>query len=126
MKRVSPSERTREAMEALLRSGVGGEGDLQGELIRLGIRRIVEEALEAKVSDLLGRGYYQRRETGAEGHRNGYRGGRLPTAEGEVPYAVPQLPEMPGSDQEGAGRGTQEGAFCGQLAGAATILGAPG
>jgi transposase-like protein len=84
-------------MEALLRSGVGGEGDLQGELIRLGIRRIVEEALEAKVSDLLGRGYYQRRETGAEGHRNGYRGGRLPTAEGEVPYAVPQVRGVDGA-----------------------------
>jgi transposase-like protein len=37
----------------------GTTGDLQSELIRLGVRRLVEEALEAEAREALGRGYYQ-------------------------------------------------------------------
>jgi transposase-like protein len=56
--RVPASERTRQQIEKLLREGTSGE--LQAELIRLGVRRLVEEALEAEASEALGRGYYQR------------------------------------------------------------------
>ncbi len=58
---------------------------------QLGMRKLIEELLEAEVSERLGRGYYERGEDGAEGHRNGYRTGRLKTAEGEVEYSVPQV-----------------------------------
>jgi putative transposase len=58
-------------------------------LMREAIRLIVEEALEAEVSERLGRGYYER--GGEDGYRNGYRRGRLKSAEGVVEYAVPQL-----------------------------------
>ena len=58
-------------------------------LSQLGLRRIIEELLEAEVSDRLGRGYYERGSD--EGERNGYRRGRLKTAEGEVEYSVPQV-----------------------------------
>lgn len=56
------------------------------------MRLIVEEALEAKVRDMLGRDYYER--SGSGGYRNGSRSGRLKTAEGEVRYAAPQLREV--------------------------------
>ena len=94
MRGVPPSERTQKRIEALL-SGVGEEGDLKSELVRLAVEKIVEEALEAKVRDLVGRDYYARRDEGAHGYRNGYRRGRLKTSEGEVEYAVPPSPRRP-------------------------------
>jgi len=77
----------------LLANGVeDGGSDLRSELVRLGVRKLVEEALEGEVEDELGRGYYRRggREEGS-GYRNGYRPARLRTAEGNVEYAAPQV-----------------------------------
>jgi putative transposase len=88
--RIPASEQTHHRLEALLKEGVA-DGDARTELFRLAVRKIVEEALEAEVSDALGRGYY---ESGAEpgrGYRNGYRRGRLRTAEGAIEYGVPQV-----------------------------------
>jgi hypothetical protein len=90
MERVPPSERTKAALRSLLRDG-GPE--LKSDLMRLSVRRVVEEALEAAAQDLLERGYYERRGPEGEGYRNGYREGRLQTSEGEVAYAVPQVRE---------------------------------
>ena len=84
--RIPASEQTHQRLEALLKGGVA-DGDARTELFKLAVRKIVEEALEAEVSDALGRGYY---ESGAEpgrGYRNGYRRGRLRTAEGAIEYA---------------------------------------
>jgi transposase-like protein len=70
----------------------GGGGDVRSELIRLGVRRIIEEALEREVGEFLGRGFYQREGGGrARGYRNGHRTGRLDSAEGPIPFAVPQV-----------------------------------
>jgi transposase-like protein len=70
----------------------GTTGDLQAELIQLGVRRLVEEALAAEASEALGRGYYQREsERRAAGYRNGYRRGRMRTAAGAIEYAAPQV-----------------------------------
>jgi transposase-like protein len=77
------------APRALLSEGT--RGDLKSELVRLSIRRVVEEALEAATKDLLERDYYERRQEGEQGYRNGYRESRLKTSEGEVAYAVPQV-----------------------------------
>jgi putative transposase len=88
--RIPASEQTHQRLEALLKDGVA-DGDARSELFKLAVRKIVEEALEAEVSDVLGRGYY---ESGAEpgrGYRNGSRRGRLRTAEGGIEYAVPQV-----------------------------------
>lgn len=98
MRRIPPSERTRAAIEELLSGGLGAEEDPKRQLIVLGVRRVVEEALEAAVRDLLGRGYYERQEGGAGGYRNGYRPGRLKTSEGEVEYQVPQVRQVDASD----------------------------
>jgi putative transposase len=50
----------------------------------------VEEALEAEVEDALGKGYYEQGAATGAGYRNGYRTGRLKTAEGPIAYAAPQ------------------------------------
>lgn len=88
MKRVPASELTRKELDELFEHGAGVKGDL----VRLGIKRIIEETLEAKVQELLGRGYYEHRNGGHQtGHRNGYRHRSLDTAEGEIRYAVPEV-----------------------------------
>jgi transposase-like protein len=65
----------------------------KGSLVRQAARLIVEEALEKEAVDALGSGYY---EHGADrrGYRNGYRPGRVKSAEGEIEFAVPQLADM--------------------------------
>lgn len=93
MKRVPPSKRTQASIQRLLEDGLGAERP-HSELVRLAIQRILEEILEAGADDLLGRGYYERRESDQQGSRNGYRRGRLKTAEGEVRYAVPQVRDV--------------------------------
>lgn len=93
--RVPPSERTKEALRQLFTDGT--DGDLKGELVRLSIRQIIEQALEAATRDLLGREYYARRSDDRPGSRNGYRTASVDTAEGEVSYAVPQVRDVDAS-----------------------------
>jgi len=93
MERIQASERTVEAIRKLLTEG-GETDDPKSELVRLAMRRIVEEALEAAVRDLVGRGYYEHGVEESRGYRNGYRSGRLKTSEGEVKYASPQVRDL--------------------------------
>src|SRR5262245_18631751 len=65
--------------------------DLRSELVRLAARLIVEEGLEGETADALGREYYVRGAAAGAGYRNGYRTGRLKTAEGMIEYAAPQI-----------------------------------
>ena len=90
MDRIPASERTRERLKALM-DGRSEEGDLRSELVRLAARLIVEEGLEGEAADALGREYYVRGAAPGAGYRNGYRTGRLKTAEGMVEYAAPQI-----------------------------------
>jgi putative transposase len=84
MARVPASEVTRKRLSALF-DGKFNQSNLMREAIRL----IIEETLEAEVSEALGRGYYEHGE--GAGYRNGYRVGKLKSAEGRVEYAVPQV-----------------------------------
>ncbi|MGH8773210.1 MAG: transposase [Burkholderiales bacterium] len=84
MARVPRSEETRKRLRELL----GGEFD-RSELMKTAMRLVIEEALEAEVTDALQRGYYERSE--APGYRNGYRPGRLRSAEGVIEYVAPQV-----------------------------------
>ena len=88
-KRVQASERTRKRIEDLI-SGVEGKSE-RSDLVKLATQLIIEEALEGEVQTELGREYYARGAVEAAGQRNGYRRGRLDTAEGRVEYAVPQV-----------------------------------
>ena len=54
MERLSAPERTREELRALMRGELGTAAG-RGDLVRLALRLIVEEALEGEVSDALGR-----------------------------------------------------------------------
>jgi putative transposase len=58
-------------------------------LVKLATRLIVEEALEGEAGDALGRDYYEHGAHPGQGYRNGYRTGRLKTAEGLMEYSVP-------------------------------------
>jgi len=94
-KRIPPSERTSQQIGDLLDQGVmageDGEGEaLTSRFVRLAVRRVIEEFLEAEARDVLGRDYY-RHGADERGYRNGYRSGRLRTAEGSVEYAAPQV-----------------------------------
>ena len=89
-RRVPPSERTSQRLRELLQQG-SEEGDIRSDAIRLGVRKMVEEALEAELADALGRGHYERGGGEGRGYRNGHRIGRLKSAEGEIEYSVPQV-----------------------------------
>ena len=67
------------------------DGDTRAELLKLAVRKIVEETLEAEVADVLGREYYENGATPGAGYRSGYRRGRLRSAEGPIEYGVPQV-----------------------------------
>ena len=88
MKRVPPSEKTRDRIRNLLLEG--STNDPLSELIRLSVQHIVEESLEGAVRDALGRGYYER-DGESTGYRNGYRTGSVKTSEGKVTFASPQV-----------------------------------
>jgi putative transposase len=90
MERVPASDRTRERLKALM-DGQGEPGDGRSELVRLAARLVIEEALDGEAEDALGRGYYARGAVPGSGYRNGYRTGRLKTAEGAVDYSAPQI-----------------------------------
>ena len=77
--RIPASEPTSQKLEELLTQGVA-DGDARAELLKLAVRKIVEEALEAEA---VGRDYYETGAAPGAGYRNGYRRGRLRT-EGEV------------------------------------------
>ena len=88
--RIPASERTSQKLDELLTQGVA-DGDARAELLKLAVKKIVEEALEAEVADALGRDYYENGAAPGAGYRNGYRRGRLRTAEGPIEYGVPQV-----------------------------------
>ena len=94
MQRVSAPQRTREELRALM-NGELGTATGRSDLVRLALRLIVEEALEGEVADVLGRERYERGDGEKAGYRNGYRPGKVKTAEGAVNYSAPQVRDTP-------------------------------
>jgi putative transposase len=90
-KRIPPSERTSQRIREWLIEGTDDEAaSMKSRFIQLAVRKVIEELLEAEVTDVLGRDYY-RHGVADSGYRNGSRPGRLKTAEGAVEYAAPQV-----------------------------------
>ena len=87
MARVPASAKTRNELKDMFAGKAPAD---KSRLIRQAARLIVEEALEGEAADALGRGYYERG-ANARGYRNGYRLGRVKTAEGEIEFGVPQV-----------------------------------
>jgi transposase-like protein len=92
MERIPASERTREKLQALMEGRSEAENG-SSRLVRLAARLIIEEALEGEARDALGRDYYARGAAPGAGYRNGYRLGRLKSAEGPIGYSAPQIAE---------------------------------
>ena len=61
--------------------------------VRLGIRYMLQVALEQEVEEFLGRAHYQRGKRRRQGWRNGYEGGKVKTAEGLLEIALPRVRE---------------------------------
>jgi len=90
MDRIPASERTREKLKALM-EGQNEVGNGRSDLVRLAARLIIEEALEGEAGDALGRDYYARGAVPGSGYRNGYRAGRVKSAEGAIAFSAPQI-----------------------------------
>ena len=88
--RLPASQRTREELTALI-EGRLSTASAKDELVKFASRLIVEEALEGEAGDALGRDYYEHGAEQGQGYRNGYRTGRLKTAEGLMEYSAPQI-----------------------------------
>ena len=88
--RIPASRRTREGLTALI-EGRLSTASAKDELVKLATRLVVEEALEGEASDAIGRDYYEHGAQPGQGYRNGYRTGRLKTAEGAMEYSAPQI-----------------------------------
>ncbi len=80
MDRIAPSQRAHQQIEALLAGDFSEAEDLLGKLVRLGIQRMAQEALEEEVTDALGRGHSERRREGEpfSRHRSSYRTAAMP------------------------------------------------
>lgn len=91
-KRLPPTKRIDNEIKEL-RYNLGENAapqDLFGKLVKLAMRRIVQEILETEVSDFTGRNYYKHSENG-RGYRNGYESAALRTAEGHLDILRPQV-----------------------------------
>ena len=106
MKRVPPSIRMKEEVEALLQ-GRGADPELAAGpmdgFVRGTARYLLQVAIEAEATAFLGRGHYRRGERARVGWRNGYESKAVQTEAGLLKFAVPQLrdteepfrPELP-------------------------------
>ncbi|WP_369693132.1 transposase [Acetomicrobium mobile] len=62
------------------------------ELIKKAAAIVLQEMLEAEVTDFLGRGHYERQTEGKEsGYRNGYEPCKIKSAEGNICVYKPQV-----------------------------------
>ena len=90
-KRLSASERVRSEIDALFADPERELGAVLEEVARLSVRLVMQAALEAEVSDFLGRERYARREGARAGQRNGYSPITVQTTAGAVTLQRPKL-----------------------------------
>jgi len=90
--KIPPSERIRQLLEGYLQGGYQHSEQPASEFLKLAAQMVAQEALEQEVTDFLGRERYERQEE-AVGYRNGYKPGRMRSAEGEIELSVPQVRE---------------------------------
>ena len=91
--RVSPTERIRAQIDELFASE-GDLGEVLEQVARLGARLLLQTALEAEVTEHLGRDRYERRAGAADakdGSRNGYSPLTIKTTTGPVTLSRPKL-----------------------------------
>ena len=91
-KRIAPTKRIDNEINELLYNleEKDNSKDFLGKLVKLAMKRIVQEILENEVQDFTGRDYYKHGEN-SFGHRNGYESSTLKTAEGRLDIQRPQV-----------------------------------
>ena len=89
-KRVSPIERVRADIDELFASD-SELGEVLEEVARLGVRLLMQTALEAEVTEFLGRERYVRSERAREGSRNGHCPTTVKTTSGPITLERPKL-----------------------------------
>ncbi|HEY5656900.1 MAG TPA: IS256 family transposase [Myxococcota bacterium] len=89
--RLSASERVRSEIDALFADPERELGAVLEEVARLSVRLVMQAALEAEVSDFLGRQRYARSEGTRAGQRNGYSPITVRTTAGPVTLQRPKL-----------------------------------
>ncbi len=92
--RVSPSERFRAQVDELFNSG-RELGQILEEVARLGVALLFQVALEAELTEFLGRERYARGERDHEGRRNGYAPITVKTTSGPITLERPKLRGTP-------------------------------
>ena len=98
--RVSPTERIRAEIDQLFTADQD-LGQILEEVARLGARLLLQAALEAEVTQFLGRDRYARGERIRPGHRNGHAPATVKTTAGPVTL---ERPKLRGTDQAFASR----------------------
>ena len=88
--RVSPIERIRADIDDLFASG-RDLGEVLEEVARLGVRLLMQSAIEAEVTEFLGRERYARGERARPGSRNGHCPTTIKTTAGAVTVERPKL-----------------------------------
>lgn len=98
--RVTPAERIRAEIDELFASE-RQLGDVLEEVARLGVRLLMQTAIEAEVTEFLGRERYARGERERAGSRNGYCPATIKTTAGPVTL---DRPKLRGTDEQFASR----------------------
>lgn len=98
--RVSPVERIRAEIDALFASE-RDLGDVLEEVARLGVRLLMQTAIEAEVTEFLGRERYAHGERARPGSRNGHCPTTVKTTAGPVTI---ERPKLRGTDEAFASR----------------------
>jgi transposase-like protein len=98
--RGSPTERIRAEIDQLFTTDQD-LGQILEEVARLGARLLLQAALEAEVTQFLGRDRYARGERVRPGHRNGHAPATLKTTAGPVTL---ERPKLRGTDETFASR----------------------
>ena len=98
--RVSPVERVRAEIDELFASEQE-LGQVLEQVARLSVRLVIQAALEAEVTEFLGRDRYARGERDRAGYRNGHAELQVKTTAGPV---LLQRPKLRGTDQPFASR----------------------
>jgi transposase-like protein len=98
--RVSPTERIRAEIDELFAAG-RDLGEVLEDVARLGARLLLQAALEAEVTEFLGRDRYARDPAARAGYRNGHAPVTVKTTSGPVTL---DRPKLRGTDQAFASR----------------------
>jgi len=98
MERIPPSVKLKQDFGEVLQ-GYEGEAHPLDTFVKLGARYMLQVALEQEVEDFLGRAHYKRGKRKHRGWRNGYKEGKVTTAEGFLELALPRVRETEGQFQ---------------------------